>query len=229
MLTYVKCFSRGTRGKELPVSDPAAPRLKGERAQAARHLTIQASLDDNALWGDSSTLALSVPLLSTREIQTVASAALTRTRRLAVILLLTLAALLVQSFGSGVWAVPDQPSLRQTIPPYRPTSTPTRKPAARRPTGAHIVLQVDGTAARLWTIVQWMDAQGDWHDVTGWRGDLDDEHHKTWWVHPRDFGTGPFRWIVLEDPHGPMLAASAPFHLPTVSRETMRVDIALVP
>lgn len=50
------------------------------RAPAARHLTIQISLDDNALRSDS-TLALSVPLLSTREIQTVASAALTRTRR----------------------------------------------------------------------------------------------------------------------------------------------------
>jgi len=165
------------------------------------------------------------------------SALVEKVRRLALACLAALAALLLQSLGSGVWAVSGQCDLRRTIPPRPPTSTPvhlpTATPAGKRaasiPTGAYIVLQADGVDPGVWAMVQWADAQGDWHDVTGWQGDLDDGHRKTWWVHPRDFGTGPFRWIVLQERGGSILGASASFYLPSAARERVRVGVALVP
>jgi len=72
--------------------------------------------------------------------------------------------------------------------------------------------------SQLWTVVQWQDAAGAWHDVTGWRGALDEAAFgigkKSWVVAEKDLGTGPFAWFVYAHPGGELAAASPPFYLP---------------
>jgi hypothetical protein len=70
----------------------------------------------------------------------------------------------------------------------------------------------------LWTIVQWLDGAGGWHDVEGWAGNFDGTRGamavKSWVVSPGDSGKGPFRWLVLAAPGGAKLGTSASFYLP---------------
>ena len=77
----------------------------------------------------------------------------------------------------------------------------------------------------VWTVVQWQDGFGEWHDVDGWRGQpdgvwLDEEltvfARKTWYVAKRDLGTGPFRWVAYTEGEGGEViqAISEPFDLP---------------
>jgi hypothetical protein len=68
------------------------------------------------------------------------------------------------------------------------------------------------------SLVQWQDANGDWQEVEGWRGTLDNAGRIRWWVAAKDFGSGPFRWVVGE-------AASEPFNLPAGAGQTVRVDL----
>jgi hypothetical protein len=63
-------------------------------------------------------------------------------------------------------------------------------------------------------VVQWQDGRGGWHDVEGWQGELDEGQQKVWWVLEKDFGTGPFRWVVLARKAGPVWKTSAAFTLP---------------
>jgi hypothetical protein len=46
-------------------------------------------------------------------------------------------------------------------------------------------------------------------------------------VAAKDFGTGPFRWVVTQGKNGRPLATSALFNLPGVANETMRIEILL--
>ncbi len=69
------------------------------------------------------------------------------------------------------------------------------------------------------SVVQWQDINGDWQDVEGWRGTLDNNGYIRWWVAAKDFGSGPFRWAVGQ-------AASAPFNLPSGAGETVRVSLS---
>lgn len=62
--------------------------------------------------------------------------------------------------------------------------------------GAHIVLYVPAAPDGVWTIVQWQDTAGGWHDIDGWQGTLDVGHRITWWLAPDLFGRGAFRWLV---------------------------------
>jgi len=78
------------------------------------------------------------------------------------------------------------------------------------------VLQVTGALADAWSVVQWQDFAGGWHDVEGWRGSLGQAGTRRWWVAPSDFGTGPFRWVVTQGPGGAILWSSEPFSLPSV-------------
>lgn len=88
-----------------------------------------------------------------------------------------------------------------------------------------------------WTVVQWQDAAGNWHDVKGWQGPPDliipDSSGamvglKAWGVAPTDFGTGPFRWIVYADrDRATRLATSAAFDLPDHANSTRTVTVPL--
>jgi len=63
------------------------------------------------------------------------------------------------------------------------------------PLGTHIELAAPEHAG-AWSVVQWQDSAGNWHDVEGWRGTLDSNGYIRWWVAAKDFGTGPFRWVI---------------------------------
>lgn len=92
------------------------------------------------------------------------------------------------------------------------------------PVGATIELVGVEAAAGAWTVVQWQDSNGDWHNVEGWQGTLT-ATGQSWWVHPKDFGRGPFRWVVQSDPGGPVTAISEPFYLPAFPHETLQISI----
>lgn len=105
--------------------------------------------------------------------------------------------------------------------PPRPDVTPT---AEDSPAGT-IILEVSPPRIDLWSVVQWQDAGGGWHNVEGWMGIV--EKGKTiWWVDRPHWGTGPFRWVVSEGANGVILGTSASFNLPQ-SRQTTTVTIAL--
>jgi hypothetical protein len=98
---------------------------------------------------------------------------------------------------------------------------------------------------RWWTVVQWQDERGDWHDVTGWQGILDgvlkidqlDYGTKLWWVEKKDTDSGPFRWLVYplkgqgavgskSDNRGTCPMSSAPFNLPAIGQfATMHIAL----
>ena len=112
------------------------------------------------------------------------------------------------------------PSPVTALPP-RPTATAVPTPALQVP-GAQIVLQFEGDINNnVWTIVQWQDAQSDWHDVTGWQGTLDTNNTKTWWVGEEELGTGPFCWLVVDE--NEVVRTSDPFNLPALPFETLTI------
>jgi hypothetical protein len=95
-----------------------------------------------------------------------------------------------------------------------------------QPVGAHIVLHVSSAPAGVWTIVQWQDTAGGWHDVESWSGALDDGSHKTWWLAPDLFGKGPFRWLVYQGERGKLVATSDSFYLPEAEGEKLWVEVS---
>lgn len=115
-------------------------------------------------------------------------------------------------------------------PDIQPAATPTVSPV---PIGASIELHVLCSGQRcvqgpgLWTIVQWQDGLGAWHDVAGWQGWLDEGWRKAWWVEEKDLGTGPFRWALLCDCCCEAWAVSAPFDLPAEPGQVLRVVVVL--
>lgn len=128
-----------------------------------------------------------------------------------------------------LWQTPQLVDTAVADLPPRPTvePTPTSEPSEneRRP-GATIELHAPAAPADTWTVVQWRDAQGDWHDVDGWQGYLDDgEGVKRWWVAPADFQTGPFRWVLAETRGGEVQETSVAFDLPQRSHQVVVVVI----
>jgi hypothetical protein len=95
-----------------------------------------------------------------------------------------------------------------------------------QPVGAHIELHVPGAVEGTWTVVQWQDDDGNWHDIEGWRGQLDASGRQKWWVAGKDFGTGPFRWQVIEGRESEVLATSASFDLPGHGGEMMVIEVS---
>jgi hypothetical protein len=96
------------------------------------------------------------------------------------------------------------------------------------PIGAHIVLHVPAARDGVWTIVQWQDTAGGWHDVDGWQGTLDVGHRIMWWLAPDLFGKGPFRWLVYQSAErDKLLATSDPFYLPAAESEKLRIEVSL--
>ncbi|MCJ7548733.1 MAG: hypothetical protein MUQ30_03525 [Anaerolineae bacterium] len=158
------------------------------------------------------------------------------TFRKSLILTMAFSALLV----CALLIVSSQPARADSgdLPPR-----PTVEVTSSSPVGGFIRLQIAfpdswSWTARPWqathTQVQWQTCESDWVNVTGWYGALDDVDvdangsvtgEKTWWVAPRDLGTGPFRWLVTAGNTGTSLAVSEPFTLP--ARSTSTVDVAV--
>jgi len=140
---------------------------------------------------------------------------------------------------AAIWAmlmVPVAPSVAQgeptlTPPPNRPP-LPSPYPGDTEgddqgPAGAYIELLIQPAHPGLWSVVQWQDNTGNWHDVEGWRGTVDQRGYRNWWVEAKDFGKGPFRWIVTRRPGAPPMAISEQFYLPTVARNNVLVVISM--
>ena len=116
-----------------------------------------------------------------------------------------------------------------SLPP-RPTPGPTPVVISGQPgQGAGIELHVSAAHSTWWTVVQWQDAQKNWHTVTGWQGSFDTitsgVGSKVWWVATTDLGKGPFRWAIFANQGGQLLAASQPFDLPARSRTQTVVTV----
>ena len=75
--------------------------------------------------------------------------------------------------------------------------------------------------------MQGQDSAGGWQPVEGWRGALGATGYKVWWVEAKDFGKGPFRWVVTQGENGPVLGASDPFKLPGGAGERVRITVSL--
>ena len=140
---------------------------------------------------------------------------------------------------------PLPPPLHTATPsPMTPTATPLPRPSTPARGGA-IELRAqlawnwpqDETPwQNLWTVIQWQDRWGRWHDVEGWQGTLDrlvpgerGTGIKVWWVGESDLGTGPFRWLVYRERDGRLLARSKPFYLPQHARGMVAVQVAIAP
>jgi len=123
-------------------------------------------------------------------------------------------------------ALPPRPSPPLPPLPDRPQGS-TSDEQATPPRGATIELIVESGSPALWTIVQWQDGLGGWHNVEGWQGTLDDGTHKVWWVDAADLGKGPFRWLVELDDG--MLAVSEPFDLPAAAGESVKRFVSIAP
>lgn len=140
---------------------------------------------------------------------------------------------------------PSQAHASSALPP-RPTPRPTpdtRPAPSRAPSiGGLITLDVEanidvirklGHWQSMWTVVQWQDGVGNWHDVEGWQGTLDTfgggMGRKTWWVAEGDLGAGPFRWMVYHGRGGELLAYSEPFYLPSRRGRIVVSDVSLAP
>ena len=93
------------------------------------------------------------------------------------------------------------------------------------PIGAWINLQAAGAPVGGWSGVQWQNSAGGWENVEGWQGSL--PQNTRWWVAQKDFGTGPFRWVISEGQGGPLLGTSESFNLPGGVNETVQVTIYL--
>lgn len=101
----------------------------------------------------------------------------------------------------------EEPPPRPPLPPLPPAEQQTRSGIAR------IALVVGPWRFGLACVVQWQDGLGTWHDVEGWRSTL--THSQTdWSVEEKDFGTGPFRWMVYDQKDGSFVAATTSFNLP---------------
>jgi hypothetical protein len=133
--------------------------------------------------------------------------------------------ILLASIVSTLLLVAWQPLLVLALP-SRPSPEPAVTSAPKLPDGT-IELTVESATAGLWTVVQWQDALGGWHDVEGWQGALDEGDKKMWWVAKADLGKGPFRWAVTHS--GERLATSELFYLPDSVGQTVKVSVSLVP
>lgn len=136
----------------------------------------------------------------------------------------TIATLACALLAVALLLSPTQAALAQR-PPRWPTPTP--KPS-KLPNGA-IELTVESAPAGLWTVVQWQDALGGWHDVEGWQGTLDDGDSKRWWVATGDYGKGPFRWVLYQGLGGDLLGTSESFYLPTAHGQIVTVEVSFAP
>jgi len=110
--------------------------------------------------------------------------------------------------------------------PPRPDRPPKeKKEKAVRPLVTAIELAVTPTQDGLWSVVQWQDAQGDWQDIDGWSGWVDNGR-TIWWAEEKDWGKGPYRWVVYEGQGGLLMATSDEFHLPETRQEPLVVTVA---
>ncbi len=144
--------------------------------------------------------------------------------------------------GAAATATTAAPTTAATPPPARPAATAapgTTTPAP--PANTSLLLTDTGSAfftlncgdcgalsgyflgvpATSWITVQWGDGLGNWTPVQGWAGTADDTDSTTGQLIKHfsfftpNFGQGPFRWAVYDQPGGTLLGYTNSFTLPT--------------
>ena len=80
-----------------------------------------------------------------------------------------------------------------------------------------IQLQIIAPPSGAYVAVQFQYPNGTWANIDAWTGPLDPmaNGYVKYWVDPKDFGKGPFRWVVWDKQGGKVLAMSAPFYFAT--------------
>ena len=128
-----------------------------------------------------------------------------------------------------VLAADDADLPPRPIPPSKPESAPE---TVRTADGAKIILRTvlsEDVGLETWTQVQWLDDNGRWRDVPGWRGtfyfnDDVDQWEVEWWIGGAQLGDGPFRWVV-EAEAGSFYTQA--FYLPARSKVSEIIEIGL--
>ncbi|MEM8859320.1 MAG: hypothetical protein AAGD96_13415 [Chloroflexota bacterium] len=119
------------------------------------------------------------------------------------------------------------------IPPATETPIPTQTPQEEIFYGSKLRLEMPSTFVEqsAWTVVQWQDSKNRWHDVSGWSGHPT-WHQPTqtwvveWWVARKNFGEGPFRWVVYQDAtKRQQILVSTPFELMKQNRQDQTVEM----
>ena len=113
-----------------------------------------------------------------------------------------------------------------------PPSGPQSEPKTSHDAGAKISLHAaadDTVDASTWTQVQWLDEDGRWREVNGWRGtfyfnDEVDKWEVEWWIGRPQLGDGPFRWVI-EAENGDFYTQE--FYLPARSMMSEIIEIGL--
>jgi len=134
-----------------------------------------------------------------------------------------------------VSTLPPRPGLPTATPTPLPTSTPAPVSPSLPLSKGYILLHVANHTAVTWSVVQWQDGLGDWHEVEGWQGELDaldnvqpERQWKVWGVAFENFGQGPFRWVVYSAT-GDVLGVSSNFDLPRAQSDWVAVEITVSP
>ncbi|MEM7531834.1 MAG: hypothetical protein AAF639_06650 [Chloroflexota bacterium] len=140
--------------------------------------------------------------------------------------------------GTTSLAHAELPPRPTSPPPPLPVVDPVPPPPPRPPAQSNdekdeiiehkpagtILLRTPTQFNGLWAVVQWVDAQGNWNDVEGWRGQVTGTQR--WWVEEPHWGTGPFRWTIYDDATKEIVATSDHFQLPN-SMETVIVTFRI--
>ena len=129
----------------------------------------------------------------------------------------------------GLNAGLSQSAAQEITPEPRPTITPIPRSTLTTETtdsndsdeslaNSRIILQSESETitTTFVTVVQWQDTSNHWIDVDGWRGQFDHQGRVRWWVAPKDFKTGEFRWAIFS-PYGnknEVVWVSESFYLP---------------
>jgi hypothetical protein len=146
--------------------------------------------------------------------------------------LVLLSALFLIGTAGLAYAGPELPPRETPVPAQPPQDGDGNY---NEPVGAHIVLHVPsasvwilGSPDTAWTLVQWQDSAGSWHDVDGWQGTLDHGDQKIWWLAPDLFGKGPFRWLVYRGAdRDRLIATSDAFYLPDSPGAELQIQVTL--
>jgi hypothetical protein len=147
---------------------------------------------------------------------------------LAMILLLGVGLLLVLASSTGIQAQGPTLPTPTNVPGDGGNGSGGGKDGSRgTPPVAYIELQVQPALSGAWSVVQWQDSAGNWHDVEGWRSSLPESGIQRWVVEAKDFNTGPFQWVVRQGQLGSTAGMSNPFNLPAGANETVRVAVTL--
>ena len=137
-----------------------------------------------------------------------------------------LVGLLIICIGLGLLLLTLPVQAGSELPPRGDSDKPPADNGGGGQDGAYIEFHWSSPMPdQYWTAVQWQDGHGNWHDVEGWRNWLSDNGTQRWWVAPKDFGTGPFRWSVYQGEGGFLVEASGPFRLPTEANTSVMVTL----